>query len=97
MKIGSKESKVVINVDLTHDELQVLSQASQLVYTIVVAARNLCQGEQTLFVINYEDGGSSTCSISELCSTAMVLDGFEGCEGNETFYIEASLDNEPIE
>lgn len=98
MEIGKKENKVVIKVDLTQDELQVLSQASQLVYAIVVASTHIpfSKGEQTQFVINYEDGGKSTYSISELCSTAMVLDDFEVCKGNE-FYIEAPLDNEPIE
>lgn len=95
MNIGKKENKVIIEVDLTQDELQVLSQASQLVYTILVASTHIpfSKDEQTQLVINYEDGGNSTYSISELCNTAMVLDGFEGCEGNETFYIEASLDN----
>jgi hypothetical protein len=97
MNIGPKENKVVINVDFTKEELQVLDQASKLVCTLLAVVTHSCQTEQIQFVIQYGDGGTSTCSVSELSSTAIVLDGFEGCEGNETFYIEALLDNEPIE
>lgn len=97
MTINPIEKKAVMNLDFTNEELKALNRAYWAINTLVIKAQGLDHNGRAKFVIDYESGGTYTYSLLDLCTALEVLDGFLECNGGEKTYLEAPLDNEPIE